>query len=917
VIGERIQGALAGRGATVVVEGRAGLGKTRLLAEAAAIARGVGLTVGAGVVAARDQAVPMGALLSALFEGRAPVVDPAAWSALHYVPEQRYLLLDDLETLLEQAALRSPLLLCLDDMQWADGACLTALRTLPVRLSSLPIVWLVAHRATQSSPELRAVIQSLEDTGADRVTLAPLRDEAVAQVVTDVLGAAPDSDLAEMVQRSHGSPFLLVELLHGWREEGLVRVDGDRAGLRETRLPARVRDTMRDRLAGMSDLARRGALVASVLGRRFSFDQLSMMLHVPPSVLLGPIDELVVAELLAEDDGLLVFRHDLIREAVRDTLPGSARRSLQRQAVDVLLAAGALPVEVAVQLAASADADDAPAVRTLREASRALAGSDPSRAADLSMRALDLAGKDDPLRGTLAAETALLLHAAGRVTEGKEFADRILGEVLAPEQEGEVRLSIARMLALSADVRAEAGLRALALSGLPAPLRARHLATLVHNRLVGGRYDDARALVREARQAVDATGDANATFALDLAEAGLVSVTGDLGRALEMTEAASRNRRRAGEPARQLLAEEWRTELLAALDRYEQSLQLTADGLMAAQRSQQWWGVRLWDGWRGRQLLHLGRLPDAAAALESADPGDEVHLMSVHDVAALVAFGRVAIHRGDEPSRRHGAARAAALLDVGSPAVRRHAAWLLALEASADGDHREAHRRLTALGEEERLSVLPRLPLDVTDEVELVRIGTAVGDDQLVDAAVRSARIRAECNPGVRSIAGTSAHVEGLARGECRAMTEAIEHFEQGPRPLALASALEDLGRMLVGHGDRDGGIARLGRALEVYAHAGASRDAGRVRGHLRSLGVRRRLVAAPPSPDGWSGLTESELAVVRLVVEGLTNREVAERLFLSPHTVSTHLRHAFEKLRLNSRVELTRLASRQDVGAH
>ena len=916
MIGERIQGALEGRGATVVVEGRAGLGKTRLLAEAVAHARGIGLAVGSGVVAPRDQAVPMGALLAALFEGRAPVVDPAAWSALHYLPEQRYVLLDELETLLEQAALRSPLLLCLDDMQWADGACLTALRTLPVRLSSLPIVWLVAHRSTQSSPELRAVIQSLEDTGADRVTLTPLSDEAVAQVVTDVLGAAPDSDLAEMVQRSHGSPFLLVELLHGWREEGLVRVDGDRAGLRETRLPARVRDTMRDRLAGMSDLARRGALVASVLGRRFSFDQLSMMLDVPPSELLGPIEELLRAELLVEEDGMLVFRHDLIREAVRDTLPVSARRSLQRQAVDVLLAAGALPVEVAVQLAASAEPDDATAVRTLRDASRALAGSDPGRAADLSLRALDLAGRDDPLRGSLAAETALLLHAAGRVTEGKAFADRILGEVLAPEQEAEVRLSIARMLALSADVRAEAGLRALALCDLPAPLRARHLATLVHNRLVGGRYDEARERVREAREAVDASGDANAMFTLDLAEAGLASVTGDLERALEMTEAAARNGRRAGEPARQLLAEEWRTELLAALDRYELSLQLTADGLMAAQRAQQWWGVRLWDGWRGRQLLHLGRLPDAAAALESADPGDEVHLMSVHDVAALVAFGRVAIHRGDEPSRRHGAARAAALLDVGSPAVRRHAAWLLALEASADGDQREAHRRLSSLGEEERLSVLPRLPLDVTDEVELVRIATAVGDEELVDVAVRSARIRAECNPGVRSIAGTSAHVEGLACGECDAVVEAIEHFEQGPRPLALASALEDLGRMLVERGKRDEGTARLGWALEVYAHAGASWDAGRVRGHLRSLGIRRRLVSAPPSPDGWSGLTESERAVVRLVVEGLTNREVAERLFLSPHTVSTHLRHAFEKLHLNSRVELTRLAGRQDVAA-
>ena len=875
-----------------------------------------GLRVGSGVVAAKDQAVPMGALVSALFEGRPPLVDQALWTSLHYLPEQRYLLLDEIETLLEEAALRSPLLLCLDDVQWADSALLAALRALPVRLSSLPVVWLAAYRSAQAPHELRTVFESLGQTELDTVTLARLTDEAVAEVVTDVFGAHPDAGLVEMVERAHGSPFLLVELLHGWRDEGLVQIACDRATLRETRLPARVRETMRDRLAAIPDLARRTALVASVLGRRFTFDQTARMLDMPPSALLEPIDELLRAEILVEEGGLLAFRHDLIRDAVRDTLPVSARRSLQRQAVDVLLAAGALPVEVAIQLAASAGPDDDAAVRTLRDASRALAGSDPGTAADLSLRALDLAGRDDPLRGSLAAETALMLHAAGRVTEGKEFADRILGEVLVPEQEGEVRLSIARMLAISADLRADAGLRALALPDLPPALRARHLATLVHNRLVGGRYEEAYVQVPEAREAVVASNDPNATFTLDLAEAGLESVTGDLGRALEMTEAAARVRRRAGEPGRQLLAEEWRTELLAALDRYDLSLQLTADGLMTAQRARQWWGVRLWEGWRGRQLLHLGRLSDAAAALESADPGPNVHLMSVHDVAALVAFDRVAIHRGDQPARRLGVARATALLDVGSLAVRRHAAWLLTVEASADGDHRRAHRALCSLGGEERLRVLPRLPIDVTDEVELVRVAVAVDDGELVDTTVRSTRARAARNPGVRSIAGTSAHVAGLAGHDCDALGEAIEHLEQGPRPLPLASALEDLGRLLVGRGDREAGAERLGRALEIYALAGAAWDAGRVRRHLRSLGVRRRLLLAAPCRTGWGGLTDSELAVVRLVVQGLTNREVAERLFLSPHTVSTHLRHAFEKLQLNSRVELARVAAREDVAA-
>jgi len=81
------------------------------------------------------------------------------------------------------------------------------------------------------------------------------------------------------------------------------------------------------------------------------------------------------------------------------------------------------------------------------------------------------------------------------------------------------------------------------------------------------------------------------------------------------------------------------------------------------------------------------------------------------------------------------------------------------------------------------------------------------------------------------------------------------------------------------------------------------------VRSRLRELGVRRRLVAAEPQTHGWEALTTSELSVAQLVTEGLTNREVAERLFLSPHTVNSHLRHVFTKLGINSRVELARLA--------
>jgi DNA-binding CsgD family transcriptional regulator len=895
----------------VVVEGLAGVGKSRLIAEAMAIAKEKGLSVGSGVAAASDQAVPMGPLVAAVL----PLVDSKTRSSLPYLPEQRYWLLEELEGSLETLAMKSALLLCIDDVQWADSAFLAALRTLPVRLMTFPIVWLVAYRSPQAPPELRAVVESLEQIGVDRLPLRPLSDAAVAEIVSDAFGAEPGGALREMVQQSQGSPFLLVELLHGLQEENLVHVASGVAELVEMRLPGRVREGMQERLAGMSDLARRAALVASVLERRFSFDQLSMMLDEPVPALLGPVDELVRAELLTEEAGLLVFRHDLIREAVRDTLPASARRSLQRQAVDVLLATGAVPGDVAVQLAASAEPGDGAAVQTLHEASRALAASGPGTAADLSRRALDLASKDDPLRGTLAADTALLLHAAGRAVEGKEFADRILGEVLPAEQEGQVRLSIARMLALSADVRADSGRRALALPRLSAPLRVRHLATLAHNLVGAGRFEEARMQLDEAREAVERSGDVNAIFTLEFAEAALHYATADVGRALEMTEAALRDRQGVDEPQRVLVTEELRAEQLAALDRYKLSRRLTSEGLMAAQRAHQEWGVRLWDRWRGRQLLQLGRLSDAAAALEGiGDLGDDANPASNHDAAALVALARLAIHRGDQSRRRRCAELGQGLVQNGPPLVRRHGAWLLALLASADGNHAEARAQLDVAGDAEHLQILPRFPLDVTDEVDLVRIATAAGDADLAETALSSARDRARLNPGVCSIAGASAHVQALMGDDRDAYAEAIENLEQGPRPLALASALEDCGRLCADRGNAADAIEELGRALEIYARLGASWDAGRVRRRLRSLGVRRRLPAAPTARNGWAALTDSELAVVGLVVQGMTNREVADRLFVSPHTVDSHLRHIFEKLSVNSRMELALVAARHGL---
>ena len=206
----------------------------------------------------------------------------------------------------------------------------------------------------------------------------------------------------------------------------------------------------------------------------------------------------------------------------------SARRALDRQAADVLLAAGAAPVEVAAQIAASAEPGDEQAISILLRAGEALATTDPGAGADLSRRALELAPRDHHLRGPLLAQTAVLLHSAGRVDEARAFADTQLRDALPAEQEAEVLLGIAGMFRVPPDARVAAGRQALALPELPAHLRAQHLAALFHNLLVGGRTEEAKAIHAETAAAVQASGDANSAFAFALAE----SVTAYRRRAL-------------------------------------------------------------------------------------------------------------------------------------------------------------------------------------------------------------------------------------------------------------------------------------------------------------------------------------------------------------------------------------------------
>ena len=255
-----------------------------------AAARASGFAVGQGVAQPGDAAVELAVLMDALFGGPEPLLERSALRDSHASREQRYWLLQDIQALLEQSALRQPILICLDDLQWADGGTRAAIRTLPSRLASLPVGWVLAFRPAEAGQRSGARCRrAAPQTEPARRFSGASTQAAVAEVMADVLGAAPDESLLALAEGMQGNPFFLMELLSGLREEHLVSLDAGRATLVEARLPLRVREGMRLRLARMSPAARNVAAVAASMGRRFTVGQLAAVLEVPASALLDPV----------------------------------------------------------------------------------------------------------------------------------------------------------------------------------------------------------------------------------------------------------------------------------------------------------------------------------------------------------------------------------------------------------------------------------------------------------------------------------------------------------------------------------------------------------------------------------------------------------------------------------------------------
>jgi DNA-binding CsgD family transcriptional regulator len=200
---------------------------------------------------------------------------------------------------------------------------------------------------------------------------------------------------------------------------------------------------------------------------------------------------------------------------------------------------------------------------------------------------------------------------------------------------------------------------------------------------------------------------------------------------------------------------------------------------------------------------------------------------------------------------------------------------------------------------------------DPEGAILLVRGALAGGDRTRAAALAEQTQRLSTITPGDPDMAAAADHARGLTERDPAVLQRAAGRYASAP---ARAGALEDAGNAWAGRGDQSRATTLLSQAYVLYEEVGDVDDLARVRSGLRAGGTRLRHWTYADRPAfGWDSLTDTEQRVAGLVGAGLSNRQVANRVFLSTHTVAFHLRHIFWKLGITSRVQLARIAAEQD----
>ncbi|MEU1371231.1 AAA family ATPase [Streptomyces sp. NPDC005803] len=877
--------ARTGSGALALVRGEPGIGKTTLLAEAVSHARAAGFSVGVGKADELHHIVPLSSLAACVLDGDQPLLSGDAFADLARNHDQRIWLVERLAEAIEARAGSVPVLISLDDVQWADPLSRFALQRLPARLRTSPVLWMLTARREPTGPADEIAAAAAGELPTVTVSLGPLSGAAIAQLAGDALGAAADERVRDLLDGAGGNPFLAVEMLAGLRA----------AETPDHLVPPGLVVGVRGRLRSLKPDTLRFLQMGAVLGRSFAFHDAAALCGRPTTSLIAELEEAVRAGLLDDDGEHLVFRHDLLRQAVYADILPSARKALHREAARSLVTAGRRPVDAVPHILRGALPGDEDAVALLQRAADDVLPVTPDLAADLMTRALALVPSARPLRFAVGEQAILCLARAGRNREAVSTGDGLLAERPPPETFSRLQAALGGALwnmDLAGELRRRAE-AALAMGGA-APEVAARLAALRTMALSRGHdLPAAREAGETALRAATATGDREAHI---LALAGLGEIAQNAGEsavALERFAALS------------VIDSAFLPEEIVAhlhVDDFESGERLLLQAREAGATRQ---AVMLWA--RGQHDLGLGRLDDADAGFLTMERLEDEVRVPVQQVNGRVIRSRIALLRGDrEAAREHLIAareRLAARPNPGNTAAVR---FLEAVHAEADGDVRLAVEKIRDV-QQEGSFMRWRLLRDWVDAG--IRMALSGADRELAEDLAAQAEAHAGRNPAVPTATGIAAQAAGLVRNDIAMLEHSVELLGASPRPLVRAAASADLGHALLAAGRRAQAADALTHARDTFAASGATAAAARVQRAAKGAGADSRGAAAVQRPvQGWEALTASEKKIARLVAQGHTNRSAADLLVVSPHTVNTHLTSAFRKLSVNSRVQLANL---------
>ncbi|HEY6493716.1 MAG TPA: LuxR C-terminal-related transcriptional regulator, partial [Trebonia sp.] len=783
--------------------------------------------------------------------------------------------------------------------QWADQPSLSYLAYLAARIDELPVVLLVAVRSGEHAAGPHVLGWLREAAGRSLLKPRALSLEAVTVMARAELPAAEPAFIGACAEVSGGNPFLTAELLRAVRAEGTAPTAASAHRVR-TLVPDSVLHAVLVRLARLGEPAERLAKAVAVLGDGTPMRQAGVLAGLDGPEAEQAADALAGAHVMAVGEPLS-FAHPLIATSVYADIPAFARTRAHRQAADLLAAEGAGLSVVAAQLLLTRPDGDQRTVATLREAAaRALPRGDPGAAARLLRRALA-----EPPRPADRGEVLLEL-ANAEIEHGdhgaKEHIDEALALFEAPGDRVRALTVLSRLRFNHGEHEAAADAVEEAL-GLLKPddpaLPSLLVGYLTASTFRTGRHPLAAARIRplmEAARAGQPPGDPGLLthLALRFAFAGESPA-----RVRALAERATADDPLV-DPASLGILNGIVVQALCCVDELGAAERISAGAVAAARRRGSLLNYSMASYHRAIGRYHRGELTSALADLDQSRTASEEGWNS-GDAWSEGLRVHIHVERGDLAAARD----AEALIKGATPGTMELPVALFARArlALADGRASEALRDAELAG----AMLADRFGIDHPGFVPWQRTAAlaalALGDHDRARELAAGLVERARWSGVARAIGlalRTRAAVSG-PEDRLPLLNEAAGVLAGSPSLLERAHAIVALGVACRRAGARADAEPALREGLQLAAGMGAVPLVEAARHELRALGLRPRRLAV----TGPESLTPTERRVAELAASGLTNRHVAEALFVTVKTVETHLGRVYAKLGIGARAEL------------